>query len=97
MGRADTRQKAAAILDQVKAKQGLCLPIGSKDELNAPLAAQGYFLVHGLSLSDADAARTRAGIRRLGLHGQASVAVTHAGALPYVPNPAPGPAPTQKP
>jgi hypothetical protein len=95
MGRADTRQKAAAILDQVKAKQGLCLPIGSKDELSAQLVAQGDFLVHGLSLSDADAARTRAGIRRLGLHGQASVAVTHAGALPYVPNPAP--APTQKP
>ncbi len=86
LGRADTRQKAAAIFEQVKAKQGLCLHIGSKDELTAHLAAHGDFLVHGLSFSDADATRARAGVTRMGLNGQVSVALTRAGALPYVPN-----------
>ena len=86
VGRAYAGHKAAAILEEVKSKQGLLLHIGSQDELTAQLAASREFLVHGLSFSEEDAARARAGVRRLGLHGQVSVAVAPAGSLPYVPN-----------
>lgn len=79
---------AAGILAESGFPGGLCVHLGSTDgELEAALAQDGRFLVHGLTLSEEACERSRAAVRAKNLYGIASVErMQSLGVLPYADN-----------
>ena len=83
----EQRSRAEEIIKASGARGGLCVHLGVTDgKLTAALAADGKFLVHGLSPDAAAVEAARRQLQSLGLYGRASVERGGFDRLPYADN-----------
>ena len=80
-------ERAREVLQASGVKGGLVVHVGCGDgQLTAALCASDSYLVHGLDADEANVARAREHVRKLGLYGKVSVSHLAGKRLPYADN-----------